>query len=97
MEKIFCDVIELLPSNCQSAVGELQNEEVDMIFRALSKNHVDYFSLYMHLLPYIYEKCDYDVLRFIDFVMKAIKEANKKKELQEYKLSKCYHVLYTFV
>ena len=92
VEKIYCDVIELLPSNCQSAVGEW-DKEINVIFRALSKNHDDHVSLYMHLLPYVYEKCDYNVLQFIDILMKAIKDSNKRKNLHEFKLSKEYHIV----
>ena len=87
-------MIEFLPSNCQYFVGKL-DEEINILYKELSRNHDDNFSLYMHLLPYVFEKCDYNVLQFIEIVMKTIKNknGNKMKKLQELKLSKEYHIL----
>ena len=87
MEKIYHDVIPILPSNCQSIVGEL-DQEINKIFRALSRKHYNHFDLYMHLLPYVYEKCDYHVLHFIDVLMNAIKDHTKRRKLWELKTGK---------
>ena len=91
MEKIYYGVIEFLPTNCQFVVGKLDDEEIKMIFIALSRSHYDHFSLYIHLLPYVYEKCDYNVLQFIEVLMKTINDNNKRKKFQEFKSSKKYH------
>ena len=95
MEKIYHDVIELLPSNCQSVVRQW-DQEIKHIFELLSIKHDDCVSLYMHLLPYVYEKCSCHVLRFIDQVINAIKNCDKKEKLQELRIGKEYKYVYLY-
>ena len=85
MKEIYDDVIKLLPSNCQYAVAQWKQSfsEIGNVFHALSESYVDHVPLYENLLPFVFEKCGYNVLQFIDVMMKAIRDDKKRKQIHE--------------
>ena len=78
-------MIKLLPSNCQYAVTQWKQSfsEVEGIFHSLSQTYDDHVPLYENLLPFVFEKCGYHVLQFIDVAMKAIRDEKKRKKFHE--------------
>ena len=85
MKEIYDDVIKLLPSNCMYAVIQWKQSfsEISNVFHALTESDVDYDLLYDNLLPFVFEKCGYNVLQFIDVMMKAITNDKKRKQIHE--------------
>ena len=85
MKEIYDDVIKLLPSNCQYAVTQWKQSfsEISNVFHALSESYDDHVPLYENLLPFVFEKCSYNVLQFIDVTMKAIRDDKKRKQIHE--------------
>ena len=91
VKKIFPDLIHLLPTNCNYAVRKWSPNvsEIDSKFEELSEDFDDHIVIYEDLLPFVYEKCGYNVLDFIVILSSAIKDADKKEQLHEFKTSKC--------
>ena len=56
--------------------------EISNVFHALSESY-DHVPLYENLLPFVFEKCSYNVLQFIDVMMKAIRDDKKRKQIHE--------------
>ena len=85
VKRIYDYVIKLLPSNCQYAVAQWKQSfsEIYNVFHALSECYDDHVPLYENLLPFVFEKCGYNVLKFIDVTMKAIKDDKKRKQIHE--------------
>ena len=90
VKEIFQAIIELLPTNCWFAVKEWAQiiTEIKNVFTDLSEKFEDYCTVYDHLLPYILEKCDYNVSSLFDVVMKAIKHPDKQKKLITFRTGK---------
>ena len=94
VNEIFQAIIELLPINCWFAVKEWAQmiTEIKSVFTSLSEKYEDYCTVYDHLLPYIFEKCDYNVSTLFDLVMKAIKHPDKQKKLITFRTGKYRYV-----
>ena len=94
VKEIFQDIIELLPTNVWFAVIEWAQiiTEMKNVFTSLSEKYEDYCIVYDHLLLYIYEKCDYNVLTLFDVVMKVIKHPDKQKKLITFRTGKYRYV-----
>ena len=94
VEKVFPDLIKLLPTNCSYTVRILQRNQnfskIGSKFEELSLKSDDSYTIYLHLLPYIYRKCGYNVLEFIDMLETALKTTNQKKQLREFGNGKKY-------
>ena len=83
-------MIQLLPTNCQFVVRQWEQlfPEISEVYRNLSCKYDHHATIYEHLLPYVFEKCCYNVLKFSDAVMNAIKDPNKQNLLKEMKTGK---------
>ena len=94
VKEMFQVIIELLPTNCCFAVQEWAQmiTEIRYVFLNLSEKYDYYCTVYDHLLPYIFEKCDYNVSTLFDVVMKAIRNPDKQKKLTTFRTSKYRYI-----
>ena len=86
-------MMKVLPTNCWFAVNQWNQKfaGIQDTFTSLSENYDDYCTIYEHLLPYIYEKCDFDILKLFDAVLSAIKDPEKQKILINLKIGKDHY------
>ena len=90
VEKIYEDIIKVLPTNCWWAVKQWNQmfTEIQNTSESLLEEYEDCCTLYENLLPYIYEKCDYDISKLFDAAMNVIKDSKKKKILIDLRIGK---------
>lgn len=100
VESLFHDhdlkLIELLPTNCKYAIEILKRNQnlakIGSKFEVLSEKFADHETVYEHLLPYIFKKCGYNVLKLFETLECTIKDNEKIMKFKKFKTGKrcCY-------